>query len=282
MSSVPRAKIDFKKYRSEELYESVSELIDLRGIYAKSVWRVFLFIIIFLGVNVMVFQSCPAIILALALAYGFVSGLFVGTFFAVASAIRESLDNLLKVVSLMLEVCKQVAHDIGSISEGKTRFPTAKELVQGVYLDVFLPLVERAVAEQLGILAKPILFLYRMTFGRMVKLVIRLLPASILVEKDQSVDEAGKEILQGLEAIHQNESAIVGALSWTQQKIMGLGAWFKFLVMLPVYFVLTMVFVFVVVPLLVMWWMTRIQPETVEAFNSAWPGIKTFIAARIT
>lgn len=246
MSDNRSTKIDFKKYRTPELFEALSSLIDWRGTILSgyknamfgtlaidaitsvllctityltqfSDWRLMLLFGIVLIAGV--FCACPG-----------------GIFYSIAYFISRSLDNMLKVVDLLLETTKKVARDMDAVRTGESEMPTAKELVQGVYLEVFLPIIEKVISDQLSIFARPALFLYRLTFGRLMRLVIKILPERGLEKLHGSdLQETADAVTGAMVGVAATEPLIVAALDWTQKRILKLGRWAKFLVLLPCY-----------------------------------------------
>ena len=255
------SKIDFAKYRTPELLESVMNLIDIRGIYVRSAKRVAIGMLALGVVGGLLFWSRTDSIYWFApiVLYCFLVGAIMGLFYAIAEVIRHSLSNMLKVVELMLEVTKKVAADVASVSEGKSKMPSARELVEGVYREVLLPTVERAITSQLGFVGKPVLFLYRMTLGRVVNKVIQWMPDSTLEKiHGQSLEQEKKEVLAGMSEVAANESKIVSVLNWTQAKVVNVGARFRFAVMLPCYLICFVLGLVLMIPLVVIWFQTEL------------------------
>ena len=267
-----KTKIDFAKYRTPELFDAILELVDWRGIFTTGLKQAAIACIV-IGLSVgaalwafshyiqgVTIPVVTAIVLAILC---IPPSLPAAISYAIAYLLRSSLSNMLLIVELMLETTKNVAKDIESLRSGDTEPPTPRELVQGVYLEIFLPIIEQIIASQLWIFAKPVLFLYRLTFGRLMRIVINLLPdkamAAVtntqdLIEKAENVD-MGK-IVEALDTakdhIDRGESTIVSTLDWTKEKINSIGGRTKFYVMLPCYIIsgiiilLDVLFIFVV------------------------------------
>ena len=69
----------------------------------------------------------------------------------------------------------------------------------------------------------------------------------------KSADESGQEVLDDLKKIADGEGKIVGALDWTQNRLVDLGKWFRFVVMIPCYSIVGLVSVVVVIPVIAAW-----------------------------
>lgn len=264
MSSKSTNKIDFKKYRTPDLVQNISELLNWRGTIGDGFWQAS-YVTFFSAVSltgIVVVFSC--------FYFGFdwrligigLSVLVTGVpmaapgaiFYAIAYLIRRSLDNMFAIVDLLLETTKRVSQDIRNVRSGEAEMPTAKELVKGVYLEIFLPSLEQVVADQLWILAKPALFLYRLTLGRLMRLVIRILPDKTLSGmSEEELEQAHASMSAGLESIADNETTIVGALTWTQEKLASAGRSAKIFVMLPCYIIAGTIIIASVLALMFDW-----------------------------
>jgi hypothetical protein len=274
------AKIDFKKYRTEELYSSVVGLINIRGLFFNSIYYVgVVAFVVALVCGALFWARGSLLSWALIESYCGLFGFVMGVLFAIAQTIRLSLDNMLKLVDFMMGVTRQVAEDTSNVATGDTRLPTSTELVQGVYYDVFTPIIERAIKEQFWILSRPILFVYKMTFARIVRLVIGKMPPESV-----ELNDAGQAIQQKAVALSstvvEKESAIISTLSWTENAISGIGGWLKMLVMMPCYVFCIVIGLLAMIPLVVAWYLTGKTPEPEEAeaaiqisqkFLAVWP-----------
>ncbi len=268
MASAAPAKIDFKQYRTTALFEAVNDLIDWRGTIGRGFYWTFLATI---GLAAIVTTGlCIAshamgagrgelmLTAVVLLLVDLPASLPAGLFFSIAYLIRRSLANMLQIVDLLLETTKTVAQDVRSLRSGHYAMPSPKELVHGVYLEVFLPIIEQVIASQLWFLAKPALFLYRLSFGRLVHRVIQFLPEKTLdPESEQAAEEklrdSAESIKRGMIQIADNETTVVGALNWSQQKLHHLGGHAKFMIMLPCYVVVAVVAGLAVAVMVLVW-----------------------------
>ncbi len=268
-------KIDFKQYRTPELYNSIRELLDLRGIYARGFYQVFIvtfLIAVAFGILLITESDKLGMIGCLVMVFvGFEAGIVTGLCYALASLIRQSITNMIRVVDLLLQVAKRVAKDVNAVRSGETEMPSAKEIVRGVYVEVFLPTIEQVISETLWIFGKPILFIYRLTFGQLIRIVIRILPDRTLeMIEGQELEVTAKQTFESLEKIADNETTIVGALDWTQKKLVNIGGKVRILVMLPCYAICVLVVLFHILMVYFTWYllirfMVNAQPVTASA-----------------
>ncbi len=268
-------KIDFKQYRTPELYNSIRELLDLRGIYARGFYQVFILtFLIAVAFGILLITESDKLGLTGCLVMvivGLEAGIVTGLCYALASLIRQSITNMIRVVDLLLQVAKRVAKDVNAVRSGETEMPSAKEIVRGVYVEVFLPTIEQVISETLWIFGKPILFIYRLTFGQLIRIVIRILPDRTLeMIEGQELEVTAKQTFESLEKIADNETTIVGALDWTQKKLVNIGGKVRILVMLPCYAICVLVVLFHILMVYFTWYllirfMVNAQPVTASA-----------------
>jgi len=278
LSNEPPVKIDFAKYRTPELTEAFSDLINVRGIYLSAFIRFACGALLLGALGGLLFWSRTSSVgwWVPITGYSVFAGCVAGALFAIAELIRRSLSNMLEIVEQLLEVTKKIANDIAAVGEGEIEMPAARELVQGVYKEVVLPTVEKVVADQLGPLGTPVLFLYRLTLGRVVKAAINILPDSALeYAEGQTLEQSKEGMLSGMSKIAANEEKIVGALEWSRNKIVNVGGWFRFCLMIPCYIACVVLTALVLIPLFVAWHLTGEVPEpgaTTELISNLFSG----------
>ncbi|MEM7479437.1 MAG: hypothetical protein AAF483_31010 [Planctomycetota bacterium] len=252
--------VDFAKYRTPELFQKISGMLNWKGTFASGFYYALLamtgltLVFVVLAGGAAYYEASGwrwiGIVLTI-LVTGLPISMPSGVIYSLARLIRLSLDNLLLVVDLLLETAKKIAKDIHSVRSGDSRMPSAKELVRGVYSEVFLPILEQIISDQFWLLGRPALFLYRLTLGRLIRLVIQILPDKTLDEEEaEKVTEA---TTSGLEAIADNETTLLGALTWTQEKLKKYGGRVKTMVMMPCYIVLGVVLMISLAILLLDW-----------------------------
>lgn len=260
-----KAKIDFKKYRSTELLQSLTDLIDVRGIYARSILKILLVALITVILVIVCFWNrCSFPILSGTVVAGFFAGCIIGALYAIITVIRQSLGNMIMIVDRLLELTKTVAGDVRAMTIGETEMPTAAQLVKGVYGEVVLPMVETVIREKLGAAGRPVMFLYRMTLGQLVRLSIRMLPAAALtwVSENKSAERVAGEVMESMPKVAVNEDKIVASLSFVQGKINSISHGLRFLIMLPGYAFFAAVVVFILCFFVLAWVLLEPQAAT--------------------
>ncbi|MGI9516310.1 MAG: hypothetical protein ACR2NP_04630 [Pirellulaceae bacterium] len=259
MNTTDVPQIDFAKYRTPELYESVVNLINVPGRIRLVAGYAFLgaMILAIAGVVLLFLRGggSSLIVLVPLLVSSFAGGLIAGTVFGIAEVIRRGMGNLLQIVDVLLEITGKIATDMSDVAGGEKQLPPAGQLVREVYRHVMLPVVEQAVSEIFGVFSKPVFFLYRMTLGRLVRVVDRLIPegeASTAEEKEQT-GQFASNVQQGLQSVADNELRIVQTLNWVRGKIVSIGGWLKVLVMLPCYVVCAIFLALALAPIIAIW-----------------------------
>lgn len=249
MNEPPTVSIDFKKYRTPELFDAISEIMDWRGTVGRGFYYAFFATLIISTLVSLVLIALTysswgidyrLLIVTLASLVYIPLMIPAGVFYSIAYLLKNSLSNMLLVVDLLLESTKKISKDIQSVRSGDSRLPTAKEMVSGVYLEVFLPILEKVISDQLWILAKPSLFIYRLTFGRLMRVVIQSMPEQALLkltnhESSKDLQATADTLTGSLEEITDHETIILKTLTWTQEKLKTIGTMTKFIVMLPCY-----------------------------------------------
>ena len=83
------------------------------------------------------------------------------------------------------------------------------------------------------------------------------------MEEGRTVEETGQQIMGKLQSVASNEKQIVSILDWTQKKLVGLGGWFKILVLIPCYAFVIFTIVLVVLFMVCAWFaIGYIEPKT--------------------
>jgi hypothetical protein len=233
-----KPRLDFRKYRSTELVESLASLIDVRGIYVASLLNVLVIAALTTIVVAAVFWTrSSGALTAMILLAGVLAGTVTGGLYAILQVIRQSLGNMMIIVDQMPELTKTVAHDMQSVNRGDTEMPSPRELVRSVYSDVFLPAIETAFQQKAGLAARPLRFAWQNTFGRLVRLAIRMLPAELLTRtvEGKKMEESATAITASLQKLTDNETRITAALSGVQKRIRSISQRLRFVLMLPGY-----------------------------------------------
>lgn len=248
MSKPQKTQIDFSKYRTPDLIETIAEIIGLPGAIASIVKCALIGVAALVLVVWLLLYLTGSMTLMWATifeVYSAPAGAIVGTAIGVAEFIRRSLSNMTKLVDLMLETTIQVAKDAQGLSKGDTEMPPTRDLVEDVYEQVILVITKQVLSKMFGFLAMPIYWVYHMTLNRLVRITIRLIPgdSEISAELSEKVSQSANE-----------SGRVIASLRWTQEKLASVGGWIRLLVMIPCYAtVLFAVGLIMLVPALV-WW----------------------------
>ncbi len=220
-------KIDYAKYHQPQLIDSLDQLLDIRANAKRFVVCVFLVGVLIFAAIYFLHGQVQAWVWYLLAAWGAAAGLWLGVFAALLDFVNRSFANMTRVVDLLLDLTQQVARDVAAVRTGEAKMPTSQQLIKGTYSEVVLPAVEHVVARQLGFLKRPVLFVYRVTLGRLVRWSIKRLPEK---KSDESTLENTVTFAQG---IADDESAIVSALAYVQGKLQAIGWAARLVVLAP-------------------------------------------------
>lgn len=246
--------IDFAKYRTPELVKTITELLSVGEkagqVAICSVLVSLALVILFL---ILAFKSTPLLIVVVLVGYLLPAGWTAGLFLGLAEVVRRSMDGLLSIVDLLLEETANIANDVRNLRGGTQRLPEIGVLVDKVYHHVVYPVIREVVLGSLGIIGRPILWIYRLSLDRMVKIVIRRFipdsPADLAEAKGElAVTRQAVEVASGIEA---SEDKITQRLNWTRQKVKTIGGWFKLMIAGPCYLLFAVVLLLAIIPVLI-------------------------------
>ncbi len=260
--------IDFSKYRTPELVKTISELLSVRDKAGQiALWSAVLCLVVVAGLFVLVMGNVPLLIFVIFVAYSVPMGLFSGIFLGGAEMVRRSVDGLLSIVDLLLEETGIIARDVRDLRTGDQELPPPGVLVDAVYRHLIYPIIEDVVRGSFGFLGRPILWFYRSTLDRLVKMVIRRfvpssyddipetnLPAGPDGISDEQRDLAvTKGIVEAANTIADHEDRFTVSLNWTRGKVKGIGGWLKLLIVLPFYALFAAVFLLGLLPIVILY-----------------------------
>ena len=254
-----KQELDLTKYRTEELFETIVDLINIREIYLNSARLIIA--VSFVGTAVVGWlfwnRTTMMSFLFILLTSVFVGGA-AGSAFAIAEVIRKSIGNMLKIVELMLNVTQQVVADLRALSSGDMPLPSPRELANAVYRDVILPLVERAISELFWVFGKPLLWVYRLTLGWLVRKAIAWLPSDAmeLNPTENQLRQMRNEIDAEMPGIEERKRETNDALEKVKKRILNIGGLLRVVVMLPAYAIRTLILCGCMVPIMIGWYLT--------------------------
>lgn len=231
---------------------TVADLISLPGKLKTVIrWTLIGCLILLAIVAVVFFHRLPWLLLAALHGYAFPAGLIAGLFFGIAEMIRRSMNGMLLIVDLLLKTTSDIATDARSLQSGEQTLPPPGELVHAVYKQVIYPIVEQVVPEAFGWLGWPILFVYRLTLDRLVRIVIRRFVSADFDDNEQAKQAIQKSVVAATTPLATNQGVIESTLLWARGKVETVGLGLKLLVMLPCYLIFAMVVGLVLLPIIV-------------------------------
>ena len=183
--------------------------------------------------------------------YSLMVGIVLGFVLGLMRVLSQLLGNCEKLLKMIIETAKLAAHDIAAVRAGNKKMPTATDVVTHVYEDVFLPLIEKSVAEAIGIVGVPLLWLYRLTIGSGVRYVLAKMQAESITEDDEvAVGQVVENSLSTLADQSQYiETALDGALGVTNSA----SQMVRRLILLPMQLLFAIVLLIALVPMVVYW-----------------------------
>ena len=157
----------------------------------------------------------------------------------------------MSIVDLLLKTTADVAHDARALHSGDSELPPPSELVFAVYENVIYPIVEQVITGAFGFIGRPILWLYRRTLDRLVRIVVRRYVPKAYDDDDGQVHKAIKKgVVNSSQTVAKNENAIVESLQWARTKVESIGGFLKLLIMLPCYILFGIVLTLVLLPII--------------------------------
>lgn len=192
-------KFDFSKYRSRDIVDKLSEILNIRGSFSNVVrtaaYLEFALFVVFIAICILISDLAilEAVFLSvLILLVGIVLGVPLG----LLRVVHKSLANIEGVLTILLDSSNHAALDFAAMRSGDVEIPSGKEIVTGMYEQVIMPSIEEVVAEAFGFLGKPILWMYRKTIGAAVN---RLLIAAHVEEHGVTDERISAEELNTAE-----------------------------------------------------------------------------------
>ena len=246
-------KIDLTKYRTDELIETTIELVGLPRALAELCKQAAIWFVAFMGVLMLLvifFDGQPILsVKGMGLIiYGLAAAIITGIWFGVVRLTYGLLNNLGRLLQQILDIVKWAAADVASLRTGEQKLPTAVELTRAVYEQVILPVIETAVAQNFGILGKPLLWGYRATIGR----AVRSLTARMSENEELAVVSLTPDELKGvLNQASQYQQRIEQTIDPIQKSLESGTSTFKRVLLLPVLIVFLAALLVFVTPIMI-------------------------------
>ena len=272
MARKQKTELDFSKYRTPDLIETITEIVGIPGAIRSIVkWTMY-------GVATLIVMTLLVLYLSGNLTflwatffevYGAPTGAVAGFALGVAEFMRRSLSNMRKLVDLLLSTSIQVAQDVKGLSAGETELPPVRDLVEDVYEQVILVILRQVLGAMFGIIGTPIYWAYHLTMNQLVRITIRFLPSQTKkVDESQLMDANSTEVSTDSSAMaidganrlteSEQEAGVIASLRWTQEKLGGIGGRLSLMVLLPCYtIVLAVIGLLISPPFIVFWFFVR-------------------------
>jgi hypothetical protein len=161
------------------------------------------------------------------------AGVIFGLILGVLRIINSAMKNIESILTIVLEITGKAATEYEQIQAGTIRLPSGGELVEQVYDNIVLPVMERAVARTFGVLGTPLLWTYRRTIGSAVRyLVKRVNCAKTATEGEQDLVQDARS---GLAAIAKYSETIKTYTSSASEFVGNIGRKIRLYTILPMY-----------------------------------------------
>lgn len=243
----PIAEVDFAQYRRPELAEQIAELVSVPatiGMLLK--WASLIVVITWVGLPMLFADRIHWTLLGATMVYGTVAAVIVGLLLGIVAKLARSLDDLSEIVIASIEVAEQVSADVAAMRDGTTVIPTGEQTLVGVYDNVIMPAVKAAATRNTWVIGQLAYWIHCWTLNRILKRVIRAVGRS-----KQSAQVSG--------TIENIDGAAERAADWLRRShtyLDGIGNGIRRTVGFPVVVLMSVFFVLLAMPLVIVWWLT--------------------------
>ena len=250
------AKLEFARYQTDALAARVAEILSVPSAVRLVFMTMCIVELMLLAVvAILYFVSngsllpwilCLIYVLALAAILGFALGLI--------RVARRFLDGSLDLCELLIEVSEQVAKDYQAMQAGDVEVPTAAEIVEQVYSGVLMPIIENSVAETMGVVGRPLLWVYGKTFGGVMRRMLAAMAARSLDEEaSKDVEKQTEDLIRDVAKTEE----LGDTLRWAHSNISFATTAIQKYFLFPVQIVFWVVLVVSLVPVGCCWYWTR-------------------------
>jgi hypothetical protein len=156
------AKLDLSKYRTGELAAQIIELISVKGAIKRlGGSTIIMEFVVMLTVGALFYFSNLSYIWwvflgGYCLAAGFLFGMALGFLRIVSAALR----NIEAILRINLQIARSAVADGADLYDGKTEPPSGGELIEQVHDEIIWPVIEEVIGGTLGMLGKPLIWVY--------------------------------------------------------------------------------------------------------------------------
>lgn len=184
--------VDLSRYQTEELRTSIAEILSVTStvLYSLKVGGpIWLLGTIATTIALAQLEPWHAILGGV---YAAVAFIFVSALVAFFFAARRGLRNLTRIVDVIFQSCSAVVDDLGEV-RNRGLASSAVTLVSTVDSGVIAPVVEAVLHAQLGYFSKPLIWVYRSAFERLIAAIESALTRE--ASKEQGLDEENHGVL---------------------------------------------------------------------------------------
>lgn len=244
-SRLEKSQFDFAKYRRPELFEQIAELLSVPATIGTILkWSAIAVIAAWIGLPAYFAGRVHWSMLAGLLVYGTIAAIIVGALLGVAAKLAKSFEDLSSVVATTISVAEEVSTDVDAMRDGDTRIPTGEETLLGVYDHVVMPAVKAAATRNAWFVGQFAFWVHKWTLNRIVKKLVRA------VSSDERVGEVGMTF----EKIDGTADRTAAWLRSAHTYLDSIGSRVRGIVTLPLIMLLTVFFVLLALPIVVVWW----------------------------
>lgn len=242
------AGIDLARYRTGDLAERLTELLSVPEAFRKVAMTMLLLLLLSLGVCYLIHRYADVALLPMLLvsAYSLAMGVVFGFVLGILRVISTALQNVESILRIVLETTGSVSGDYERLQSGAMRLPSGGELVEQVYGDVVMPVIERVVSETFGFLASPLLWTYRRTIGSAVRYLVKRVDRTQELAHEQHLDPDA-EI--GSAPVAKYTDSIKSYTSSASDLVGTIGTAIHFYALLPVYAMFLLALAVAVIPI---------------------------------
>ena len=206
MQDGPKRSVSLKNYQAGELAGQLAELLSLPDTVIKGGLNFGGFVVVFLTVyNYVVYNvDLGGLWWVLFALFSVPVAIIFGGWFTVFRLAGGMFDSVEEVLRLILKITEQAAKDSEDLKSGQGKMPGGGKMVEEVYEQVALPVMEKVVGERFKFLGKPVFWLYRRTICVAVRKLIKL------TQKKRDEEEVlSRELEEAIEGMGEDRGRIV-------------------------------------------------------------------------
>ena len=245
--------IDLSKYQTDQVSETVAGILSVQ----QSVSTVFVTVLktvsaLLVACTLLWLVGEPNLIEFLLISiYALLAASCIGLILGLVRVAWKLVGNGEKLMDLIVETSRLAVQDVIDVRQGEKQMPDAGEIVRYVYDDVFVPMIEKAVAGTAGILALPLLWTYRVTIGFGIRKLISRLKAESLTSSEANRIE--DEVESGISKLADSAPGIDAALSGARGLASYTAGTIRTFILLPIQLLFLVVVCTASIPIIVYW-----------------------------